>query len=107
MLAAEGVSVEVVDPRTLVPLDVTTIRASVRRTGRLVVADESPPTCSMAAEIAAVAAEDGPTFRALRAPIARVCAAPVPVPFSPPLEDHVLPGATDVAAAVRAVLSRD
>lgn len=100
-----GASVEVIDPRTLVPLDVTTIRASVQRTGRLVVADESPPTCSMAAEIAAVAAEDGPTFRALRAPIARVCAAAVPVPFSPPLEDHVLPGADDIVDAVRAVLS--
>ena len=60
VLADEGVSVEVIDPRTLVPLDVATIRASVQRTGRLVVADESPPTCSMAAEIATVAAEDGP-----------------------------------------------
>jgi pyruvate dehydrogenase E1 component beta subunit len=107
VLADEGASVEVIDPRTLVPLDVATIRASVQRTGRLVVADESPPTCSMAAEIAALAAEDGATFRALRGPIARVCTAPVPVPFSPPLEDHVLPDATDVAAAVRSVLSHD
>ena len=105
VLADEGISAEVIDPRTLVPLDVASIRASVQRTGRLVVTDESPPTCSMAAEIATVAAEDGPTFRALRAPIARVCAAPVPVPFSPPLEDHVLPDATDVAAAVRALLA--
>jgi pyruvate dehydrogenase E1 component beta subunit len=101
----DSVSVEVIDPRTLVPLDLDTIRSSVQRTGRLVVADESPPTCSMAAEIATVAAEHAPTFQALRAPIARVCAAAVPVPFSPPLEDHVLPDAANVADAVRAVLA--
>lgn len=104
LVAEEGVSVEVIDPRTLVPLDVGTIRSSVQRTGRLVIADESPPACSMAAEIAAVAAEDAPTFHALRAPIIRVCAAAVPVPFSPPLEDHVLPDARDISNAVRAVL---
>ena len=104
-LAAEGVSVEVVDPRTLVPLDVATIRESVRKTGRLVVVDESPPTCSMAAEIAATVVEDPATFRALRAPVERVCAAAVPVPFSPPLEDFVLPNEARIAAAVRATLA--
>jgi pyruvate dehydrogenase E1 component beta subunit len=103
-LAAEGVSVEVVDPRTLVPLDAGLIRASVQKTGRLIVVDESPPTCSLAAEIAATVAEDGATFKALRAPVARVCAAAVPVPFSPPLEDFVLPNADRIAAAVRGAL---
>ena len=73
-LAAEGISVEVVDPRTLVPLHTALIRASVRKTGRLVVVDEAPPTCSAAAEIAAQTVEDLATFSALRAPIQRVCA---------------------------------
>jgi len=100
-LAAEGIEAEVLDPRTLVPLDVDAIRASVRRTGRLVVADESPRTCSMGSEIAALACEDTATFRALREPVRRVCAHQVPVPYSPPLEDFVLPDADDVAKAAR------
>jgi acetoin:2,6-dichlorophenolindophenol oxidoreductase subunit beta len=104
-LAAEGVAVEVIDPRTLVPLDVDTIRASVRKTGRLIVVDESSPVCSMASEIAAVAAEDWETCRALRAPIQRLCAAPVPIPFSPPLEDFVLPDQARIEAAIRAALA--
>src|SRR5258708_7096587 len=90
-LAAEGASVEVIDPRTLVPLDVDMIRESVRKTGRLIVVDESAPTCSMAAEIAATIAEDWDTCKALRAPVRRVTMPAVPVPFSPPLEDYVLP----------------
>jgi pyruvate dehydrogenase E1 component beta subunit len=101
---ASGVSVEVIDPRTLVPLDIETLRASVRRTGRLVVVDESFPTCSIASEILAAMAEDGETLRALRAAPRRICTAPVPVPFSPPLEDAVLPGADRITAAVMATL---
>src|SRR6266542_6659398 len=89
-LAAEGISVEVIDPRTLVPMDADAIRASVRRTGRLVVVDEAPATCSAASEIIALVTEDPDTFRALKAPVQRVCAAPVPVPFSPPLEQAAL-----------------
>ena len=73
------------------PLDAETIRASVRKTGRLVVVDEAPATCSAASEIAALVAEDPETFRALKAPVQRVCAAPVPVPYSPPLEQAALP----------------
>ncbi len=103
-LAKEGISVEVVDPRTLVPLDLETIRASVRKTGRLVVVDEAPPTCSAAAEIAAVVVEDASTFHALKAPIRRVCAASVPVPYSPPMEDFVLPSQARIVVAVRAAL---
>ncbi|HVQ77986.1 MAG TPA: transketolase C-terminal domain-containing protein [Candidatus Binatia bacterium] len=99
-LAGEGISVEVIDPRTLVPMDVATIRASVRKTGRLVVVDEAPATCSAAAEIAALIAEDPTTFRALRAPVQRVCAAPVPVPYSPPLEGAALPSRGDIKAAI-------
>jgi pyruvate dehydrogenase E1 component beta subunit len=97
---ADGISVEVIDPRTLVPLDTDAIRESVRRTGRLVVADESFPTCSIAAEIITLMAEDRDTLRSLRAPAVRVCTAPVPVPFSPPLEDFVLPGVERLHAAL-------
>jgi pyruvate dehydrogenase E1 component beta subunit len=103
-LAAQGISVEVVDPRTLVPLDVDTIRASVRRTGRLVVVDEAPPTCSAASEIAAIVVEDAATFRALKAPVQRVCAVAVPVPYSPTLEKAALPDRAGIAAAIRKVL---
>jgi pyruvate/2-oxoglutarate/acetoin dehydrogenase E1 component len=103
-LAAEGASVEVIDPRTLVPLDVDLIRQSVRKTGRLIVVDESAPTCSMAAEIAASIAEDWETCSALRAPVRRVTMPAVPVPFSPPLEDFVLPDQTQIAGAARELL---
>src|SRR6185295_10120339 len=102
--AREGVSVEVVDPRTLVPMDAETLRASVRKTGRVVIVDEAPSTCSAAAEIAALVAEDPETFRALRAPVRRVCAVPVPVPYSPTLERAALPSREDVVAAVYEVL---
>jgi pyruvate dehydrogenase E1 component beta subunit len=97
----DGVSVEVIDPRTLVPLDVGTIRASVRKTGRLVVVDEAPATCSAASEIAAVVLEDRDTFHALKAPVQRVCAAPVPVPYSPVLEQAALPDRVRIAQAIR------
>jgi pyruvate dehydrogenase E1 component beta subunit len=103
-LAASGVSVEVVDPRTLVPMDAETIRASVRKTGRLVVVDEAPAACSAASEIIALVTEDPETFRALKAPAQRVCAAPVPVPFSPPLEQAALPDRTRIKIAIRRVL---
>ena len=103
-LAREGISVEVVDPRTLVPMDVETLRESVQKTGRLVVVDEAPATCSAASEIAALIVEDRDTFRALKAPVRRVCAMPVPVPYSPPLEQAALPSREDIKAAVYDVL---
>jgi len=70
-LAKDGISVEVVDPRTLVPLDAETIRGSVQKTGRLVIADEAGPTAGFSAEVAAVVTEDAATFARLAAPIAR------------------------------------
>ena len=103
-LAKEGVSVEVVDPRSLVPLDAATIRASVRKTGRLVVADEAGPTAGVAAEIAAVVAEDPATFARLKAPVKRVCALQVPIPYSPVLEDQVFPDRRRIVAGIREVL---
>jgi pyruvate/2-oxoglutarate/acetoin dehydrogenase E1 component len=99
-LASEGISVEVVDPRTLVPMDVDTLRASAQKTGRVVIVDEAPSTCSAASEIAALIVEDPETFRALKAPVRRVCAVPVPVPYSPPLEQAALPSREDIKAAV-------
>jgi pyruvate/2-oxoglutarate/acetoin dehydrogenase E1 component len=103
-LAKEGISVEVVDPRTLVPLDTATIRESVRKTGRLVIADEAGPTCGFSAEVAAVVTEDAATFARLKAPVKRVCAVQVPIPYSPVLENAVFPDRNRIIAGVREVL---
>ncbi len=103
-LAAEGISVEVVDPRTLVPLDSETIRSSVQKTGRLVIADEAGPTAGFSAEVAAVVTEDPATFARLKAPVKRVCALQVPIPYSPVLENHVFPDRNRIIAGIRGVL---
>ena len=102
-LAKEGIDVEVVDPRTLVPLDEKTILDSVSRTGRLVVVDECPLRAGIASEIAATVAERG--FRYLKAPIVRVTRPDVPVPYSLPLENFVTPDPEKIASAVRRVLA--
>ena len=104
VLAAEGISVEVVDPRTLVPLDTETIRQSVRKTGRLVIADEAGPTAGFSAEVAALVTEDAMTFAHLKAPVKRVCALQVPIPYSPVLENAVVPDRIRIIAGVREVL---
>ena len=104
-LEKEGVSVEVVDPRTLVPMDCATIRASVQKTGRLVIADEAGPTAGASAEIAAVVAEHGETFAKMKAPVKRVCALQVPIPYSPELEDYVFPDRDRIVAGVRECLA--
>ncbi len=101
-LAGEGIEAEVIDPRTLVPLDIETIVDSVRRTNRLVVAHEAVRHGGFGAEIAAQAGLAA--FDFLDAPVERVGAPFAPVPFSPPLEDDWLPGADDVYAAARATL---
>jgi acetoin:2,6-dichlorophenolindophenol oxidoreductase subunit beta len=101
-LAAEGISCEVIDPRTYSPLDTEAILRSVRKTGRLVVVDESHPRCSLATDISALAAEHA--FDSLRAPIRQVTGAHAPVPFSPPLEDLYIPSAARVAEACREVV---
>ena len=101
-LAAEGIEVEVIDPRTLVPLDLDAIVDSVARTHRLVVAHEAVEHGGVGAEIAAEV--QAAAFDELDAPIARVGAPFTPIPFSPPLEDAYLPGRDDVAAAVRSLL---
>jgi acetoin:2,6-dichlorophenolindophenol oxidoreductase subunit beta len=98
-LAAQGVECEVVDPRTISPLDTETIYDSVRRTGHLVVVDEANPRCGMAADIAALVAEHA--FDALRGPVRVVTSPHAPVPFAPALEDAYAPDADRIAAAVR------
>ena len=100
-LEQDGISVEIIDPRSLVPLDYETILASIKKTGRLVVVDPAPRTCGFAGEIVATVAERG----ALRAPPARVTGADVPTPFSPPLEQHALPDERQVTDAIRQVVS--
>jgi pyruvate dehydrogenase E1 component beta subunit len=102
-LAEEGVEVEVVDPRSLVPLDREALAASVRRTHRVVIAEEGPMRGSVGAWLAWVVMED--SFDDLDAPIVRVAGPNTPVPFSPPLEAFATPGAEDVVLAVRRVLA--
>ena len=101
-LAQEGVEVEVVDPRTLVPMDWEAVYASVRKTGRAVVVDEGHFTCGVAAEIAAGIGKE--CFDDLDAPVERVCAQDTPIPFSPPLEDFVIPQEADIERGIRRVL---
>ncbi len=101
-LAAEGISVEVIDPRTLVPLDTATIVGSVRKTGRLLVVDEAYLACSIQSEIVAAVTEQA--FDALKTAPRRLGNPGVPVPFAPPLEDFVLPGRERIAATIRDML---
>ncbi|MFT4288036.1 alpha-ketoacid dehydrogenase subunit beta [Nocardioides sp.] len=100
--AEEGLSVEVIDPRTLVPFDAETVVSSVQRTGRLVVADPAHRTCSAAAEISAIVAEEA--FASLRAPIVRVTTPDTQIPFSPALEKQLYPSRAGIADAVRRVV---
>jgi pyruvate/2-oxoglutarate/acetoin dehydrogenase E1 component len=98
-LAQEGIEAEIVDPRTLVPLDKETIFASVEKTNRVIVTDEEVKRGGSGAEIASLIAEE--CFDALDAPVKRVAAANVPMPFSPELEKLVLPNPDSLIAAVR------
>jgi acetoin:2,6-dichlorophenolindophenol oxidoreductase subunit beta len=101
-LAAEGIQCEVVDPRTLSPLDEETILTSVGKTNKLVVVVEAAPRCSFASEVAAVVAEKG--FDLLDAPIQRVTEMHTPIPFAPKLEKHVTPSVDKVIAAVKKIV---
>jgi pyruvate dehydrogenase E1 component beta subunit len=102
LLAKAGVSAEVIDPRTPSPLDADTILESVAKTGRLVVIDESPPRCSLAADVAAIVAERG--FASLKGPIRMVTCPHAPVPFSPTLEDAYVPSVERMVEVARATL---
>jgi pyruvate/2-oxoglutarate/acetoin dehydrogenase E1 component len=101
-LAKEGISVEVVDPRTLVPLDKDIILSSVEKTGRLVIVHEAVKTGGFGGEIAAIVAEEG--FDYLDAPIKRVAAHDVPIPFNAGQEQFVIPNEQDIIAAVKEIV---
>ena len=102
-LAKDGVDVEVIDLRTLSPLDIDTVLESVEKTGRLVCVDEANPRCSIATDVSAQVAQRA--FGALKGPIEMVTAPHTPVPFSPVLEDLYIPSAAQIAAAVKRTMA--
>jgi 2-oxoisovalerate dehydrogenase E1 component len=102
VLEREGISVEVVDPRTVSPLDTETILQSVAKTGRLLIVDEPPASCGFAAEVAAQVVDAG--FNDLDAPIRRLTGVFTPTPYSPSLEQAVVPSAAAIADAIRALI---
>jgi pyruvate dehydrogenase E1 component beta subunit len=101
-LAKSGVQAEIIDPRTISPIDWPTILKSVEKTGKLVVVDEAHPRCSMATDICAKAAQE--VFSALKAPVRMVTAPHTPPPFSGALEDLFLPSAAKIEAAVKEIV---
>ncbi|OUM02180.1 alpha-ketoacid dehydrogenase subunit beta [Variovorax sp. JS1663] len=103
-LAKEGIEAEVIDLRTLSPLDIDTVLETVENTGRLVVVDEASPRCNIATDVAAQVAQRA--FGALQAPIEMVCPPHTPVPFSPVLEDLYIPSAAQIAEAARRTLGK-
>jgi pyruvate dehydrogenase E1 component beta subunit len=103
-LAEEGISAEVIDPRTLAPLDIDTVVKSVKKTGRLVLVDQAPRHSSAAVVIAGEVAEHG--FEYLRAPIKMVTALDASIPYSEPLENYVVPNEDKIVQAVRSVMAR-
>lgn len=104
-VSAKGIEVEVVDLRTLTPLDTDTILNSIRKTGRLLIADEDNKICGVAAEISAIAAEEAIYY--LKAPIIRNCSPDTPVPFSPPLENAYLFGKERIMASIDKLMAFD
>ncbi len=100
----EGISLEIIDPRTLNPFDRETVKASVVKTGRLIVVDEACITCGVAAEITALVVEDDRIFKCLKSSPKRVCGLDVPIPYSPPMEKYALPDRENIKAAVREVM---
>ena len=100
----EGILLEIIDPRTLVPLDKSAIRASVAKTGRLLVIDEACRTCGAAAEMISLVVEDDAVFKYLKSAPKRVCGLDVPIPFSPPMEQYAIPDKERLVAALREVM---
>ena len=100
----DGISAEIIDPRTLMPLDRESFKTSVMKTGRLVVVDEACRTCGTAGEIISSVVEDAKVFNSLKASPKRVCGLDVPIPFSRPMEKYVVPDKEKIASAIRAVM---
>ena len=101
-LGKQGVSAEVIDPRSIVPLDREKITKSIKKTGRLVVIDESPSSCSFAAELLAIALED--CFGELQVAPKRICSLPVPNPFSPVLENQMIPSVDRIVGEINQMM---
>lgn len=99
ILQQEGLSVEVIDPRTIVPLDRKALSASISKTGRVAVVDEAPASCGFAAEVFAIACED--CFDDLDSPPLRICSLAAPNPFSPVLEDQMIPSVERIVSEIR------
>ena len=104
LLEKEGISLEVIDPRTLVPFDKDTVFNSIRKTHHVVIAEESNKTAGIGAELAAMLQEE--MYDELDGPISRVAALDIPMPYNITLEKHVIPDAADIAKAVRAQVER-
>jgi pyruvate dehydrogenase E1 component beta subunit len=104
-LAKEGITCDLIDPRTTSPLDEDTIIESVEGTGRLVIVDESPPRCGIACDIAATVAQKA--FRSLKRPIIQVTAPHTPIPFAPSLERLYVPGPPRIEAAIREAMKEE
>jgi pyruvate/2-oxoglutarate/acetoin dehydrogenase E1 component len=105
VLQQSGIEAEIIDPRTIKPLDEQLILESVRKTGRLIVADTGWKMCGLASEVAALAAEHA--FESLKAPIRRITLPNIPTPSSSALEKHYYPGALDIAQAACDILGKD
>lgn len=103
-LAQQGISAEVIDPRSIVPLDRQKITESIKRTGRLLVIDESPSCCSFAAELLAIALED--CFGEMHVKPKRICSLPVPNPFSPVLENQMIPSVDRIVSEVHLMMNQ-
>ena len=102
-LSQQGISAEVIDPRSIVPLDREKITKSIKKTGKLVVIDESPSSCSFAAELLAIAVED--CFEELQVSPKRICSLPVPNPFSPVLENQMIPTVDRIVSEVHKIMT--
>jgi pyruvate/2-oxoglutarate/acetoin dehydrogenase E1 component len=103
LLEMEGISAEVIDPRSLVPFDWETVKASVAKTGRVVIVEESPKRNGIGAEIAATLAEESIEY--LTAPVKRVAAPNTPAPFAPPMEKFYVPSVERISQGIREVMS--
>ena len=102
-LANKGIDVEIIDPRTLVPLDIDRIKESVKKTGRLLIVEEDNKTCGIGAEISAMVAEEAIDY--LESPIKRLAAPDTPIPFSPILENYVIPDEEAIIRVVEEILN--
>ncbi|WP_229572609.1 alpha-ketoacid dehydrogenase subunit beta [Saccharolobus caldissimus] len=101
-LSKEGISIEVIDPRTIVPFDKETVLKSVKKTGRVVIVDEDYDRCGFASWVASIIVDEA--FEYLDAPIKRITTPNVPIPFSPPLEQYILPDAKKIINTVKSIL---